>query len=63
MKGKLALELTEAGIMDNVYEIVQGRLKEDKDFFLDVQKTYDTVWRDGLWLKLWDMDVKGRCGV
>ena len=35
--------------MDNVYtlnEIVQGRLKEDKEtyaFFLDVQKAYDTV--------------------
>ena len=27
---------------------------------LDVQKAYDTVLRDGLWLKLWDMGVKGR---
>ena len=46
--------------MDNVYtlnEIVQGRFREDKAFFLDA---YDTVWRDGLWLKLWDMGVKGR---
>ena len=25
-----------------------------------LQKAYDTVWRDGLWLKLWDMGVKGR---
>ena len=23
-------------------------------------KAYDTVWRDGLWLKLWDMGVRGR---
>ena len=52
--------------MDNVYtlnEILQGRLREDKEmytFFLDVQKAYDTVWRDGVWLKLWDMGVKGR---
>ena len=52
--------------MDNVYtldEIVQGRFREDKEtyaFFLDVQKAHDTVWRNGLWLKLWDMGVKGR---
>ena len=52
--------------IDNVYtlsELVQGRLREGKTtyaFFLDVQKAYDMVWRDGLWLKLWDMGVKGR---
>ena len=49
--------------MDNVYTIVQGRLKEDKEtyaFFLDVQKAYDTVLQGGMWLKLWDMGVKGK---
>ena len=25
-----------------------------------MQKAYDTVWRDGLWLKFWDMGVKGK---
>ena len=29
-------------------------------FLLDVPKAYDTLWRNGLWLKLWDMGVKGR---
>ena len=52
--------------MDNAYvlnEVVQGRLKEGKvtyAFFLDVKKAYDTVWRDGLWLKLWEMGVMGK---
>ena len=27
---------------------------------LDVQKAYDTVWRNGLWVKLWDLGVRGR---
>ena len=25
-----------------------------------MQKACDTIWRDGLWLKLWDVGVKGR---
>ena len=29
-------------------------------FFLDVQKAYDTVWRNGLWYKLWDVGIRGK---
>ena len=53
------------GCVDNIYtmnELVQGRLKEGKEtyaFFLDVQKAYDSVWRNGLWLKLWEFGVRG----
>ena len=42
---------------------MQGRIKEGKrtyTFFLDVQKAYDTVWRNGLWFKLWELGVKGK---
>ena len=49
--------------MYTLNEIVQGRLREGKKtyaFFLDVQKAYDTVWRNGLWVKLWDLGVRGR---
>ena len=44
-------------------EFLQGRLKEGKEtyaFFLDVQKAYDIVWRNGLWLKLWEFWVRGK---
>ena len=50
----------------NIYtlnELVQGRMEEGKRmfaFFLDVQKAYDTVWRNGLWLKLWEHGVQGK---
>ena len=53
---------------DSLNEVAQGRLKENRAtyaFFLDVKKAYDTVWHDGLWLKLWSMGARGRgeeCG-
>jgi hypothetical protein len=28
--------------------------------FLDVKKAYDRVWRDGLWVRLWDVGVRGK---
>ena len=42
---------------------MQGRLKGGKEtyaFFPDVQKAYDSVWRNGLWLKLWEFGVRGK---
>ena len=42
--------------VDNICTSVQGKMKEGKRtcFFLDVQKAYNTVWRNGLRSKLWE---------
>ena len=64
MKGKQAF--VRVGVVYNIFtlnELIQGLLKEGKktfSFFLDIQKAYDSVWRNGLWLKLWNMEVKGK---
>ena len=52
--------------VDYVYtlgKIIQGR--EDARlttycFFLDVQKAYDTVWRNGLCNMLWEIGIRGK---
>ena len=59
-KIRLVERLDRGGILliqDNVFtlnELVQGRLREKKHTYADVQR------HDGLWLKLWDLGVKGR---
>ena len=52
--------------VDHVYtlkKIIQGRKDAGRMtycFFLDVQKAYDTMWRNGLWKKLWKIGIRGK---
>ena len=52
--------------VDNIFilnEVIQGRLQEGKKtfcFFLDIKKVYDTVWRDRLWYRMWEMVIQGK---
>jgi hypothetical protein len=55
------------GTGDHLYcvsQVVRGRQRSvsasTHSFFMDDRKAYDTVWRDGLMYKLWDMGVRGR---
>jgi hypothetical protein len=44
-------------------EIVRARKERSEPTYLtfvDVRKAYDTVWRNGLWKKLYDMGVRGK---
>jgi hypothetical protein len=36
-----------------------GRTVTTDAFFLDLQKAYDTVWRDGLLYVLWQKGIRG----
>src|SRR3954464_11962703 len=43
-------------------EILRGRGSHRTTYtaFIDVKKAYDTVWRNGLWKRMWDEGVRGK---
>ena len=38
----------------------RGSQKTTYTAFIDVKKAYDTVWRNGLWRRLWEEGVRGK---
>ena len=54
------------GCVDHIFslsEIIQSRIRQGLPtyiFFRDVAKAFDTVWRDGLFFKLWHLGVRGK---
>ena len=43
-------------------EILRSRGSQRTTYttFIDVKKAYDTVWRNGLWKRMWDEGVRGK---
>ena len=55
----------ERGTEDQLFiltEILRGRGSRRTTYtaFIDVKKAYDTVWRNGLWKRIWDEGVRGK---
>ena len=55
------------GTVDQIFILDEiSAARKDRDLvtycaFIDVHKAYDRVWRPGLWTKLYDIGIKGRC--
>ena len=43
-----------------LYKVDFKKVRKHFVFFLDIKKVYDTVWRDGLWYRMWDMGIQGK---
>src|SRR5215467_2870727 len=54
----------ERGTQDQIFiltEVLRARThRTTYAAFIDVKKAYDTVWRNGLWLRLWEEGVRGK---
>ena len=54
----------ERGTEDQIFILTELlRARTDRTTFtafIDVRKAYDTVWRNGLWKRLWDEGVRGK---
>ena len=52
------------GCVDQIFvlmSILKSRLgKKTYCCFIDLRKTYDRVWRSGLWKRLWDEGIRGK---
>ena len=53
-----------AGHVYALGKIIQGRKDAGltTNFFLDVQKACGTVWRNGLWEKMWEIGMRAKGG-
>lgn len=44
-----------------MYEVIKNRYpKKTYCCFLDIQKAYDRVWREGLWMKMYKYGIRGK---
>ena len=48
-------------ILYSLIEMLNFRKKKLFCAFIDLKQAFDTVWRDGLWWKLFNCDIDGKC--
>ena len=48
-------------IIQNLVEIAKGNKNKLFCAFVDFKQAFDTVWRDGLWQKMYDSRINGKC--
>merc|ERR1711994_973140 len=56
--------MRERGCPDQIFMInsILEKRQEKKNYcaYIDLKKAFDSIWRNGLWVKIWKMGIRGK---